>query len=649
MFKDNPLLQQLKTEIKASIPKVEGTIRATDKSYGFLETDKGKRYFVPPPAMKKVLHGDKVVALLRKDGEKESVEPDSLVEQGLERFIARVTFRKDRPAVVADHPVIKHPINARNNAGKEVSLAEGDWVVARLQRHPLKGDNNFFASIERKITTADDKLAAWKVVPATHELPDQPPAEQEFTRLEDPCPRQDLTAEAFFTIDGASTRDMDDALLISETTDGWQLTVAIADPTAYIAEGDALDKEAMSRAFTLYLPGHNVSMLPPTLSESLCSLVENEDRPALCCRIDVDKSGELKGDGEFFLATIRSQNKLSYDQVAEFLEAETSSWQPEGKLAAQLKALHSFALARTQWRHDHALIFPERPDYRFEVNDEGEVAAIHVDHRNIAHRMVEESMLIANVCAAKWLRSHVNAGVFNVHTGIDPEKVDDVVSIINEHQGNFDRDAILTLEGFCELRRWLDDQPTGYLDARIRSKQSYSLIHSEPGPHFGLGFEGYATWTSPIRKYGDMVNHRLLKAVLASNVEGTNKPDAALVEHLTLQRKRNRQAERSMGDWLYVRFLQTAVKEKQVFTGEVIDINRGGVRVRLKENGAVAFVPASLIHDKKEELTIDRELGCLAIKENKVLQLADSFSLVLTEAKLATRSLVGKPAEPLAD
>ncbi|RCU50547.1 exoribonuclease II [Corallincola holothuriorum] len=656
MFKDNPLLQQLKSEIKAAAPKVEGTIRGTDKSYGFLETDKGKRYFVPPPAMKTVLHGDRVVAVLRKDGEKESVEPDSLLEAGLDRFIARIKYRKDRrPALVADHPQIKTQINARNEAGQDVTFEEGDWVVARLQRHPLKGDNTFFASIERKITSANDKLAAWKVVPATHELPDQPPAEQAYEQLQDESERLDLTEQPFFTIDSASTKDMDDALMIRETGNGWELTIAIADPTAYIADGSALDEEAKQRAFTLYLPGHNVSMLPPKLSEELCSLVAGEKRPALCCRVTINEDGALSGNSEFFLAWIKSQHKLSYSNVAAFLgdntaqssDNDTLNWQPDDALSAQLKALHQFTLARSNWRHEHALIFPERPDYRFEVNAQGEVEAIHVEHRNIAHRMVEESMLVANVSAANWLKAELNSGIFNVHNGLDPEKVDDVIAIVNEQGGNFNRETLLTLDGFCDLRRWLDAQETGYLDARIRSKQSYSLIHHEPGPHYGLGFESYATWTSPIRKYGDMINHRLLKAVLANKTEVVSKPTAELVDHLTLQRKRNRQAERSMSDWLYVNFLEKAVKEKTEFSAEIIDLNRGGARVRLLDNGAMAFVPASLIHSKKEELEIDRDAGTLKIKQEVALKLADQITVVLTEARSATRSLVARLAETL--
>lgn len=169
---------------------------------------------------------------------------------------------------------------------------------------------------------------------------------------------------------------------------------------------------------------------------------------------------------------------------------------------------------RGEWRHNHALVFKDRPDYRFILGEKGEVLDIVAEPRRIANRIVEEAMIAANICAARVLRDKLGFGIYNVHMGFDPANADALAALLKTHGLHVDAEEVLTLDGFCKLRRELDAQPTGFLDSRIRRFQSFAEISTEPGPHFGLGLEAYATRTSPIRKYGDMINHRLLKAVI---------------------------------------------------------------------------------------------------------------------------------------
>ncbi len=161
MFQDNPLLAQLKQQIQENLPKKEGTIKATEKGFGFLEVDAKNSFFIPPPYMKKCMHGDKVVAIIRTEKEREVAEPQELVEQAVTRFIGRVKLFKGKLNVTPDHPQLKKlTLKAKTTKGlKSDDLKEGDWVVAQLIRHPLKGDNGFFAEITEKITDADDKIA----------------------------------------------------------------------------------------------------------------------------------------------------------------------------------------------------------------------------------------------------------------------------------------------------------------------------------------------------------------------------------------------------------------------------------------------------------------------------------------------------------
>lgn len=300
------------------------------------------------------------------------------------------------------------------------------------------------------------------------------------------------------------------------------------------------------------------------------------------------------------------------------------------------------ALARTQWRSENTLVFKDRPDYRFVLDENGVVTDIVAEHRRIANRMVEESMILANECAAKVLADKVGFGIYNAHAGFDPELVDQAVTILGNNGVEFDRDTLLSLDGFCRLRRQLDAMPTAYLDGRIRRFQAYSEVSAVPAPHFGLGLQAYATWTSPIRKYGDMVNHRLLKAVIR-NEQPATQPSEALTTQLAERRRFNRMSERDVGDWLYSRFLQPKLAENRSYQAEIIDVSRGGLRVRLLENGAVAFVPAPFIHPVRDELECSTDTATISIKGEPVYRLGDTLPVTLAEVRMETRNIVARP------
>ncbi|QIZ77816.1 exoribonuclease II [Ferrimonas lipolytica] len=648
MFQDNPLLQQLKAQIRETLPTVEGQVKATAKGYGFIETDKGESHFVPPPMMKKVVHGDRVSAVLREDGDKTSAEPEQLLEASLDRFIARVQWFKGRLNLVPDHPMMKAGMRARCKKHiDEKSLKDGDYVVAHLKRHPLREDDkSFLAEVSEFVAATDDPHVPWWVILAKHDLAKVEPEGPSTWQL-DGAERQDLTALPFVTIDAASTKDMDDALYVERNDNGWRLTVAIADPTAYVQPGDDVDQEAFKRCLTQYLPGYNVPMLPRQLADELCSLVEAEDRPALCAHIQVAADGELQPGAEFFLATIRSQGKLAYDNVSDYLDEVADGWQPQqAEIAEQCQQLHALANARSAWRKENALVFPDQPDYRFEVDDNGNVLNIHVDERRTANRIVEECMIVANAACAERLSATVGQGIFNAHAGLDPERINLVVELLEKHHITFDAEQLLTMGGYCALRRVLDKQESGYLDARVRKLQAFAEVVGTPQPHYGMGLEGYATWTSPIRKYSDMVNHRLLKATIAAS-DPTQVVTDQLLEQLAKMRKLHRMCERHVGDWLYARYLLAESGSKTEFTGKIIDINRGGIRVKLAENGAVAFMPASHVSVDKARLNINGETAQASFDDELKLQVADTIAVTIGQVDVDQRSVMVLPVTPL--
>ncbi|HHY0338730.1 TPA: exoribonuclease II [Vibrio cholerae] len=655
MFQDNPLLAQLKQKIQENLPKKEGTIKASDKGFGFLEVDSKTSYFVPPPYMKKCMHGDKVVAFIRTENEREVAEPSELIEQSLTRFIGRVKLFKGKLNVAPDHPQLKKlSLKAKTKKGlNEADFQEGDWVVAHLVRHPLKGDDGFFVQISHKITDANDKIAPWWVTLAENDLPNSEPAGIDDWQLKDDADlvREDLTALPFVTIDGESTKDMDDALYAQQLPNGdFALNIAIADPTAYITPEDEMDKVARERGFTIYLPGRNIPMLPRDLADELCSLMENQVRPALCCSVTIRKDGVIGDDIRFFAANIKSHARLVYDHVSDWLETGSSEqWQPSEEIAQVVRDLYAFSQARANWRETHAVVFPDRPDYRFELSADNDVVAIHADMRRTANRLVEESMITANICAGKTLQTTFGFGVFNTHAGFKAEKMADVVELMTVNGApNADAETLATVEGFAALRRWLATQETSYLDNRIRKYQSYSEIGNQPLPHFAMGLDVYATWTSPIRKYGDMINHRLLKAHILGKAP-VQTPDETVGEELALHRKHHKIAERNVADWLYARTLADEPAKETRFQAEIFDINRPGMRVRLLENGAMAFIPGALILDNKERIECNGEDGTVLIDKEVVYKLGDVLEIVLTEVNQENRSLVGKPTQVFAD
>ena len=642
MFQDNPLLAQLKQQLHTQTPRVEGVVKGTEKGFGFLEVDGQKSYFIPPPQMKKVMHGDRIIATLHTDKDREIAEPETLVEPFLSRFVGRVQRKDDRLSIVPDHPLLRDAIQCRPVRELTHDFQTGDWAVAEMRRHPLKGDRGFNADLTAFITDGEDHFVPWWVTLARHNLEREAPVMVESALHDANLQREDLAALNFVTIDSASTEDMDDALHVQDNGDGsLLLTIAIADPTAYVDENSELDLIARKRAFTNYLPGFNIPMLPRDLSDNLCSLRPNERRPVLVCRVTIAADGTLGDDIHFSAAWVESKAKLVYDEVSDWLEG-SGNWQPQNTdIAEQITLLKRVCEARSHWRETHALVFKDRPDYRFLLGEKGEVLDIIVEHRRIANRIVEECMIAANVCAAIALRDNLGFGIYNVHTGFDPALVEQAANVLQANGVEADPQALLTLPGFCELRRHLDALPTQFLDSRIRRFQTFAEISTVPGPHFGLGLEAYATWTSPIRKYGDMVNHRLLKAIITG--QQAEKPQDEITVQLAERRRLNRMAERDVGDWLYARYLQPMAGTDTRFPAEIIDVTRGGLRVRLLDNGAVAFIPAPFIHAVRDEMVCSQETGTIQIKGETVYSQSDKIEVRIAEVRMETRNVVARP------
>ncbi|OCG20878.1 exoribonuclease II [Gilliamella sp. App4-10] len=643
MFQNNPLLTQLKQQLHKQTPRVEGIVRTHEKGFGFLDVDNKKSYFIPIAKMKTVCNGDKVSGTVISHNDKESFEPESLIESALQKFIGKIGFQDRAMVIYPENMPANFAIRCKINKQVSEKLKEGDWVVATLVSHPLQEDNNhFLAEVIRFVAENNSPYQLWLKTLARYDLETHAPQIETLTINEAELDnRQDLTDVNFFTIDSEDTEDMDDAIAVSKDELGhYQLMVAIADPTAYVLQDSELDHIAKIRNFTTYLPDFNIPMLPKELANELCSLKANQKRPAMICKMSIDEAGNIITDSITFMsAWIESKAKLSYTNVSNFLEHDGELVTNNSTIKQQLNWLADLAKIRITWRKIHALVFKDQGDYRFELNENHQVISIIKETRRIANQIVEEVMVLANQALTLQLQHKIGFGIFNIHSGFEHKYIEQVINFLNDNEiTDFDKDSLLSFDGYVKLRRVIDNNP--FLTTKLRKFQSPADFSTEPQPHFGLGFDAYATWTSPIRKYGDMVNHRLIKAYIRS--QELSPPDKEQLKSMNERRKMLRFAERDMAENLYAQYLSDKIGES--YSAEIIDINRGGARVRLYDIGAYAFVPLSMIHSVKEEITPLPDKGVVKIKGEVCYKLADTIPVVIHQVKRENLSIIAKLA-----
>ena len=647
MLLDDPALRALKQKFDSEKVKKEGIVKSTDRGFGFLETSDRESFFITPNNMRSLMHGDKISAVIETDDKgKSQAVPEKLVEPVLKRFVGRASFNQGKMYVTVDSPTIKNFIVCEDKRkNKNQKIEHGDWLICSLTSHAME-KKGFKAIVKEFITTADDPKAPWTVSLRRLDLPlYAPESDKEFTFNANELEREDLTALPFVTIDSEKTLDMDDALYIQKDGDNFILYVAIADPTAYIAEDSELDKESARRAFSIYLPGRDIPMLPRALSEDLCSLKYNEVRAAIVAKIPVTADGTIECEKTVFsLANIKSQGKLIYNYVSDYIEnGDSSRFNPDPTIKAVLDSLIEFTKARDSYRSTHCATFKNRPDYDFVLTEDGALDHIEVNTRRIANQIVEESMITANIAAGTILAQTLGSGIFNIHKGFDFSYKKEIAELLEqEHVPDLTLQDLETIEGFSALRRFAMEHNNNYLDGRIRRLQEYSQISNKPGPHFALGTQFYATWTSPIRKYGDMINHRLIKSILLKS-EHPKMPDENTLSSMNMARRLNRSAERDVKDWLYVDYLYNDFKNGTAFKAEVIDIMRSGVRATLIDNGAFIFIPASTFATAKDDVEFKSAIGVITAHGNVALKLGDTIDIKIIDINKATRSIVGAP------
>jgi ribonuclease R len=581
-------LKELKSQLKTTTVVQSGTVRGTNGKFGFVVKDSGEQFFLPPDEMAKAFPGDIVEFSDTSDPKgKTQAVIDKLVRSDLHSLFGRFIKRGNATFVEPDMQNMHHWVYIPPEANLDAQ--DNDWVEVEITRHPFPSGkpqgkvirllgNITQPGFERRYSITRFNLSDTFPDAVLTELAEI--TEDKINAIA--AGRDNLSELPFVTIDGESTQDMDDALYAERTADGFVLHVAIADPSALIAEGSALDLCAKQRANTVYFPDGPLPMLPEAIANGLCSIVPGKPRLAMVVSLDISTTGEVSNI-RIREAVINSHGKLSYNQVSSFIEGDKDALREA--LQMPISILYSASQALNQYRQQHNLIMDERPDYRFVLDDNGKAINSIKLPRNAAQKVVEECMLATNQACTRFMTQH-GTGLFIAHKGLRSEKVEDAKRILDEQKITLETD-IASGEGFRKLINAVavheSDKPLKRIMLRMLERSEISLTQA---PHAGMGFDGYTTFTSPIRKYHDLTVHRIIKAHLGSGVMPT--VDDALVSTLQQNQQVARQANNLVDNWFKCQVLQHKMGE--TLLGKIVGVNPSGIIVQLDETGIEGMV-----------------------------------------------------------
>lgn len=636
-------LASLKSSLVAQKDIAQGTIRTTTKRFGFILLDDGREAFIDPEQMLRVLPDDRIEAEINTNtkGQFEATLT-KLISPGLNEFVGRYVSKGNNFFVEPD--VLNFNRWLFVPPADRKGLNEGDLLHCQIARHPFNNEGKAQVRIIKRLGTPSEPGIESRYAIARFQLPcewTQAAQTQASSIHWSPLVFEnnelDLTHLPFVTIDSETTRDMDDALYIQANDQGWEVFSAIADPTKHIAFDSPLEQAARARASTHYLLGHTLSMLPTDLSQDTYSLVAEQKRPALVCRLQVAKDGAITSYS-FVEAVIRSHQKLSYQGVYEALTGDEPTTHYSSELRALLGLLRNFAQARSAYRQTTSLLMEEKPDYLFLLNEQKKIDRIEKRDRNIAHRIVEEAMLATNLCAGELFVQHPGYGIFSSHVGFRPERINDALSLLQEDRPDLVPGDLSQLDDFLRLFRELRFNPdlnpaNAPLHSLLQRQLQAGALSLEPIPHFGLGFKAYAMVTSPIRRYNDFFNHLAIKRLLRGEPALQLDNPQAFVEQLQNQLNQGRQACRFTESWLACQFMSHHIGS--VHTGSIALVTSTGIGIRLEDWGMEGFVTL-VARDSDVKAQFDSRRLSLTVEGN-TYRLDEKVQVMIDEVDIEKR------------
>ncbi|WP_417486887.1 ribonuclease R [Maricaulis sp.] len=507
--------------------------------------------------------------------------------------------------------------------GEAEKARDGDLVLCEItkdRRHGLKT-----ARIVEVVGDASAPGAGSLIALYSHGVPqgfseaEQREADEAATAKQGN--REDLRALPLITIDPDDAKDHDDAVWAAPDDDpknpgGWQVIVAIADVAAYVTPGSALDRGAFKRGNSVYLPDRVVPMLPERLSNDLCSLREKEDRPCLAVRMVLDKSGN-KRSHTFIRGWMRSAAKLSYTQAQDAIDGRDGG--PANALLDDvLKPLWGAYFAAREARGRREPLEIDAPERRVRVGEDGQVIGVETRQRFDAHKLVEEFMIQANVCAAETLEQKRTPLIYRVHEPPSREKIDALSDFLPTVGMKWAKGNKIETGRFNQLlKQAKSSEHYETINVVVLRSQSQAVYDTENRGHFGLNLQRYGHFTSPIRRYADLTVHRALIRALGLGDDGQSDEERSrltvIAEEITHAERRAMAAERDAVDRFIAAYLADKIGAE--FSGRITGVTRFGCFVKLDETGADGLVPISRLgeerfeHDEKIHALVGLQTG----------------------------------------
>ena len=589
MEREGQIMRNRKNQlcIAEKLHLIVGKVQGHPDGFGFLIPDNGEEdLFLSQREMSQVLHGDR--AMVRMAGLDRKGRPEGKIVEVLERtnqtLVGRVMQGQGVTIVAAEDKRINQDILIPYHL--DMGAKVGQVVTVELTAQPSSTARPMGKVIQILGNYADSGMEI-EIALRKHQLPHEfPPAAIKqaaaFNKVVQPADykgRTDLRELALITIDGETARDFDDAVYAEPQGKGWRLVVAIADVSYYVKPGDALDLEAYDRGNSVYFPRRVIPMLPEDLSNGLCSLKPEVERMCMVCDMQVDGLGVVK-QYKFYPSIMRSKARMTYTQVYEMLQ------NPEGELAKEyawlmphaqhLYALYKLMLAQ---REKRGAIEFESSETIMIFNDNGKIDRIEAYARNEAHRLIEECMLAANVCAADFLKANEHPALYRIHEGPTPEKLEALRTFMGEFGFGVAGGDTPHAKDYGRLIKQFKGRPDEQLLQTVLLRSMQQAVYSPDNVgHFGLAYEAYAHFTSPIRRYPDLLIHRAIKAVL--NGDKYKAGDwSKLGIHCSMTERRADDATRDVNAWLKCYYMQDKLGE--IYDGTVAGVTGFGLFVAL--------------------------------------------------------------------
>ncbi len=569
---------------------IKGKVQGHPDGFGFLIPDDGSADLVlSAKEMHKALHGDTV--MVRVGGEDRRGRREAKIVEVLEhansRVVGRLYVEHGIQFVVAENRRISQDILVA--PGEHGGAEAGQVVMLEILQQPNKHAQPIGRIVEVLGNYADPGMEI-EIALRKHDLPNEFPQDAKhqaeafspLVKAADYAGRESVAKLPLVTIDGETARDFDDAVYCEPNGKGFRLVVAIADVSAYVKSGDALDKEAINRGNSVYFPRRVIPMLPEELSNGLCSLNPNVERLCMVCDMQISSEGEIQ-QHRFFPSVMFSHARLTYTKVADMLE------NPQGENAREYAAvlphinnLYKLFQVLLQARAKRGAIDFETVETQMVFNDQGKIEKIIPVIRNDAHKLIEECMLAANVCAAAFLKEHEHAVLYRVHEGPTPEKLEAVREFFKEFGLQLGGGDDPQAGDYSILLKQIKGRPdAGLLQTVMLRSLRQAVYAPENLGHFGLGYEAYAHFTSPIRRYPDLLVHRAIKAVLEGKQYKPQLKWAELGVHCSMTERRADDATRDVEAWLKCFYMRDHLGS--VFDGTISSVTGFGLFVALDD------------------------------------------------------------------